>query len=135
METRDRISGRKTFISRDCKSELVILQVAMDDAEILDPDTGWKICPLCKRPIPPELESKHHLIPKLRGGKNGPIAILHTICHGKIHSVFTETELARNYATVELLLEHEEIQKFVKWVRKRPPEYRSSIRGNHRRKR
>ncbi len=99
-----------------------------------DPATGWKICLLCDRPIPPDCESKHHLVPKLKGGKHGPIAILHEICHGKIHSVFTEAELARSYCSVELLLEHEEIEKFVKWVRKRPPEYRSSNRGNHRRK-
>ncbi|MGY8640337.1 MAG: HNH endonuclease, partial [Verrucomicrobiales bacterium] len=85
-------------------------------------------------PIPPAKESKHHLIPKLKGGKHGPVAIVHEICHGKIHSVFTEAELAKNFATIELMLEHEEIQKFVKWVKKRPPEYKSSNRGNHRRK-
>ncbi|NNE94363.1 MAG: HNH endonuclease [Verrucomicrobiales bacterium] len=87
------------------------------------------MCPLCGRPIPPRLESKHHLIPKLKGGKNGPISVLHTICHGKIHSVFTEAELARQYSTIEALLEHEEIKRFVSWVKKRPPEFRSSNRG------
>ncbi|MDC0321887.1 hypothetical protein OAL55_00855 [Verrucomicrobiales bacterium] len=100
----------------------------------IDPETGWKLCPLCRRTIPPAKESKHHLIPKLKGGKHGPVAIVHEICHGKIHSVFTEAELAKNFATIELMLEHEEIQKFVKWVKKRPPEYKSSNRGNHRRK-
>ena len=63
----------------------------------------WKVCPLCDRPIPPELESRHHLIPKLRGGKHGPIAVLHTICHSKIHSLFSETELARVYNTMGYL--------------------------------
>lgn len=85
----------------------------------------WKICPLCERPIPPDLESKHHLIPRLKGGKHGPIAVLHVICHSKIHSLFTEAELARNYNTVQALQQHEEIEKFVKWVKKRPPEFRS----------
>lgn len=87
-----------------------------------------RVCPLCQREIPPRLESRHHLIPKLRGGKNGPIVVLHRICHSKIHSLFSETELARRYATIEQLLEHEEIQRFVRWVRKRPPDYHSGNR-------
>ena len=89
----------------------------------------WKICPLCERPIPPHLESRHHLIPKLKGGKHGPIAVIHTICHSKIHSVFTEAELARSYSTMEALREHEEMQKFIRWVSKRPPEFRSKNRS------
>tara|TARA_R110002096_G_scaffold179153_1_gene356098 strand:+ start:7995 stop:8288 length:294 start_codon:yes stop_codon:yes gene_type:complete len=87
-----------------------------------------KTCPLCGREIPAHLESRHHLTPKLKGGKHGPIAILHTICHGKIHSVLTESELAKNYSTIEALLEHEEIQKFVAWVKKRPIDFRDSNR-------
>lgn len=95
----------------------------------------WRVCPLCGREIPPDLESRHHLIPRLKGGKHGPIAILHEICHGKIHSVFTEAELAREYETIERLLAHPEIARFVRWVARRPPEYRSSNRGNQRRRR
>ena len=31
------------------------------------------ICPLCERPIPPDVaQSRHHLVPRLRGGKGGP---------------------------------------------------------------
>ncbi len=89
----------------------------------------WKICTLCDRPIPPPLESRHHLIPKLRGGKHGPIAVLHTICHSKIHSLFSETELARVYPTIEALRGNEEIQKFVRWLSKRPPDFRSKNRS------
>ena len=75
-----------------------------------------------------DLESRHHLTPKLKGGKNGPIAVLHAICHGKIHSLFSESELAKQYHTIELLLGHEEIQRFVSWVKKRPIGYRDSNR-------
>jgi len=87
-----------------------------------------KVCPLCQREIPPHLESRHHLTPKLKGGKNGPIAILHTICHSKIHSLFTEIELARNYDTIEKLQQHKAIAEFVTWIRKRPIDYRSGNR-------
>ena len=62
------------------------------------------ICPLCDRPIPPHArQSLHHLIPKLRGGKGGPTVLLHQVCHSEIHATLTETELARNYATIEAL--------------------------------
>ena len=36
------------------------------------------VCPLCLRPLPPDVpQSDHHLIPKLRGGKGGPVVRLH----------------------------------------------------------
>ena len=57
--------------------------------------------------------------------------MLHKVCHAKIHSVFTESELARVYNTIEKLLEHPDIQKFVEWVKKKPPEfYESSKEAN-----
>jgi hypothetical protein len=89
-------------------------------------------CPLCQREIPPHLESRHHLTPKLRGGKHGPVVILHKICHGKIHSLFSETQLARHYSTIDQLLQNEEMQKFVRWIAKRPIDYTSSNRRPHR---
>ena len=50
---------------------------------------------------------------------------MHIICHSKVHSLFTEAELAKSYSTIEALLAHEEIEKFVRWVKKRPPEFKS----------
>jgi hypothetical protein len=44
------------------------------------PDTQ-PICPLCGRPIPSGArQSLHHLVPKLKGGKGGPVVRLHKIC-------------------------------------------------------
>lgn len=85
-----------------------------------------KVCPLCDREIPPELESKHHLVPKLKGGKTVEenLVILHRPCHDKVHAVFTEAELARHYATVDDLLGHPEVAKFATWIAKRPIEFR-----------
>ena len=74
------------------------------------------------------MESRHHLIPKLKGGARGPIAVLHPICHSKIHTTLSEVELARSYNTVEALKEHPEIKKFVNWVKKRPPGLRARNR-------
>lgn len=49
--------------------------------------------------------------------------MMHRICHDKIHAVFTEMELKRFYNTIESLQANEEIEKFIRWVRKREPEY------------
>jgi hypothetical protein len=83
-------------------------------------------CPLCGRVLGDKHVSEHHLIPQLKKGKD--TVRLHDICHGKIHSLFGEGELARHYNTIERLLENEDIQKFVKWVRKKPSDYVDSSR-------
>lgn len=84
-------------------------------------------CPLCGRDlIEGPTVNEHHLLPKSLKGKD--TITLHKICHSKIHSVFTERELFNYYHTIERLLENEEIQKFVKWVAKKEPEYRGKNR-------
>jgi hypothetical protein len=93
-------------------------------------------CPLCDRElIDGSSIDEHHLIPKLKGGRKGPTVILHKVCHSKIHSVFKENELARVYNTIDKLLEHPEIQKFVEWVKKKHPEFYESSRQANTRKR
>ena len=78
------------------------------------------ICPLCSRELA-EPSNRHHLIPKSKGGKNTPAILLHKICHDKIHAVFTEKELKKYYNTFERLQQHEEMAKFIKWVRNKEP--------------
>lgn len=94
---------------------------------------NWKTCPLCQRPIPPELESRHHLIPRLKGGSKGPCVTLHSTCHSKIHAELTESQLARDYHTVEALQNHPAIARFIRWIATRPPELR--VRNRSLRKR
>lgn len=78
-------------------------------------------CQLCGRPLGTIRIEDHHLIPKtFKGRVTIPI---HRICHQKIHATFSERELYNYYHTVERLLEHEQIIKFVNWVRKRPIEF------------
>jgi len=78
-------------------------------------------CPLCNRELGTVNISEHHLIPKSKKGKEKfPI---HNICHRKIHSVFSEKELAQTYNTWDALKNHEEIQKFIVWVKKKDPAY------------
>ena len=80
-------------------------------------------CSICSRPLGKENISKHHLIPKSRGGKDSELIEIHNICHQKIHSVFTLKELRDDFNTVEKLVENEEIAKFIKWVSKKAPEF------------
>jgi len=40
-------------------------------------------------------------------------------CHSAIHKFIEEKDLGRNYNTKELLLSHEKVANFVKWIAKR----------------
>jgi len=82
-----------------------------------------ELCVICKRKLGNVNISKHHLIPKSRGGKKSELIIIHNICHQKIHATFTEKELKRTYNTVEKLIVHESIAKFIKWVVKKDPAF------------
>jgi 5-methylcytosine-specific restriction endonuclease McrA len=90
-------------------------------------------CPICNREmIEGTSIDLHHLIPRTFGGK---ITVkMHRICHTKIHSLFTERELLNFYNTVGKIVEHEEIQKFIKWVSKKEPEFYDSHRDSKDRK-
>lgn len=81
------------------------------------------LCPLCNRIIPEEQESKHHLIPKSKGGEKEDIVIIHIACHRQIHMVFTNNELDDYYYTVERIKEHSEMEKFINWISKKDPSF------------
>lgn len=93
------------------------------------------ICALCGRIIPEGVpQSRHHLVPRLKGGASGPTVVLHHICHKEIHATLTEAELARHYYTPDLLRAHPRLQKFVAWVRKRPPGFLSKTTAGRRKR-
>jgi len=41
-------------------------------------------------------------------------------CHRQVHRTLTEKELEREYNTVEALLSHPEISRFVRWIERKP---------------
>ena len=65
--------------------------------------------------------NEHHFTPKSEGGREKqPI---HRICHRKIHSLFTEKELADYYNSPSRLMESDAIRAFVKWLENKPLEF------------
>ena len=70
-------------------------------------------CWLCGREMG-DIVEWHHPIPKSRGGKaREPV---HPICHRTIHANFTNSDLEKRYSTVDALLAHDEIGRFVAWI-------------------
>lgn len=79
-------------------------------------------CPLCGRPMRAgSVVDQHHLVPKSKGGR--VTVLMHRICHRKLHTVLSEDELARDYASPERLREHPDIAAFIRWISRRPPEF------------
>lgn len=91
-------------------------------------------CPICDRDMWRGVWiDKHHLIPKCRGGK--ATEYMHIICHRKIHSIWTEKELEKEFNSPEKIREHEEIQRFIKWVKKKEPDFYDRNEVNKRKRR
>ena len=91
------------------------------------------ICEICNRPLGDIRISEHHLIPKSQKGSD--VIPLHDICHAKIHHTFTNKELLNYYHTADRIREHEEMQKFIKWVRRKDPGFYDKNRDTAERKR
>ena len=84
-------------------------------------------CPLCGRPmVRGSSVNDHHLVPRSKGGRAR--WTIHKVCHGKIHAVFTEAELAKRYSTFASLRGHPEIAAFIRWVRRKEPTFMSRNR-------
>ena len=88
------------------------------------------LCPLCGRSIPQSQKDLHHLIPKSHGGRQ--TIALHRICHQQIHALFTETELARQYNTIDKLKLQNELMAFIKWVQLKPVDFYERTRKSRR---
>lgn len=81
-----------------------------------------EFCELCGRLLAPPV-TRHHLVPISEGGRGTTQVPLHKICHDKIHRVFTEKELKREFNTIEKIQSAKAIREFVEWVREKDPAY------------
>jgi hypothetical protein len=86
-------------------------------------------CELCGREV--RKLTRHHLVPRTRhkNKKNkrdfDRQEIHRTVglcspCHRHVHIVLDNKQLEREYNTVEALKAHPDVEKFVRWVRRKP---------------
>lgn len=103
---------------------------------------GEHECELCGRTV--EEVTKHHLIPRTRHAnkKNKRefdrtevrtrLALLCRPCHKQVHAVLTEKQLERDYNTLDALKAHEEIAKFIDWIKDKPAGTQVAVHSNRR---
>ncbi|MDO7877499.1 HNH endonuclease [Hymenobacter sp. ASUV-10] len=73
--------------------------------------------------------SRHHLVPREEGGRYGPVVDLCQPCHSSVHRFLSNQALARHYNTVEALRQAEELQTYLKWIRRQRVERISNRRA------
>lgn len=74
-----------------------------------------KICELCERTV--EILTRHHLIPKSKGGKHRKIILVCLSCKDTIH-IIPNKDLAKYYNTLETLKTAPELITYMKWIKK-----------------
>lgn len=84
-------------------------------------------CGLCERAV--QHTSRHHLVPREEGGRHGEVVDLCQPCHSSVHCFLTNKELAEKHPTVEALRAAEELQHYLRWIRKNKVEKIRNRRG------
>lgn len=82
-------------------------------------------CGLCERRFERRQLTRHHCLPKSRGGTVEDVELLCGMCHGMVHATFTNRTLAAAYPTLAQLRGAPELAAFLKWVRQQPPSRRT----------
>jgi hypothetical protein len=82
-------------------------------------------CGLCDRPFTRAGLTRHHCLPREKGGTQEHIELICSQCHGMVHATFTNETLAAIYPRLSRLREAPELEGFLRWVRKQPPSRRT----------
>lgn len=82
-------------------------------------------CGLCGRAFPPRALTKHHCLPRQKGGGVDHVEMICSQCHGMVHATYTNETLAKIYPTIDLLRRAPELASYIKWVRKQPASRRT----------
>ncbi len=77
-------------------------------------------CALCGRSFAPAALTRHHCLPREKGGTRDHIEMICSQCHGMVHATYTNATLATLYPTIEQLRKAPELGPYLKWVRKQP---------------
>jgi hypothetical protein len=82
-------------------------------------------CGLCGRAFERKHLTKHHCLPRAKGGNQEHVELLCSQCHGMVHATFTNATLAAVYPTLPQLRQASELAGYIKWVRKQPASRRT----------
>ncbi|MFN4258236.1 MAG: HNH endonuclease [Gemmataceae bacterium] len=80
-----------------------------------------QLCSLCGRVFVPGQLTRHHCLPREKGGGRDDIEMLCGQCHGMVHATYTNATLAALYPTIAQLRQAPELASYLRWVRKQPP--------------
>ncbi len=89
-------------------------------------------CALCGRPFPPDELTKHHCLPREKGGTQDHVELLCRQCHGMVHATYTNETLAALYPAIDQLRKAPELAKYLRWARKQPSSRRKRNRPRRR---
>jgi hypothetical protein len=90
-------------------------------------------CGLCGRPFDAKRLTKHHCLPRQKGGGPDHVELLCPQCHSMVHATYTNETLAALYPTLAQLRKAPELSNYIRWVRKQPPSRRARNRPRRRR--
>ncbi len=82
-------------------------------------------CALCGRLFARTQLTKHHCLPRERGGTEEDVELLCRQCHGMVHATYTNRTLAATYPAISELRQAPELAPYLRWVRKQPPSRRT----------
>ncbi len=82
-------------------------------------------CGLCGRGFGRAQLTKHHCLPREKGGTSEDVELLCPQCHGMVHATYTNQTLASHYPTLTQLRRAPELAGFIRWVRKQPASRRT----------
>lgn len=128
------------FIEFGKKVEVEMEDIVLDEdrADKEDEDDSTGLCEMCERPMN---LTAHHLIPRTTHSvyrkKGYTKEFLNTCimicrkCHSKIHSVEDERTLAREYSTLEKIMAHPEIIRWVAFARKQKARIRPTKKSKY----
>jgi 5-methylcytosine-specific restriction enzyme A len=97
----------------------------MNEAEVVP-------CVLCGRAFPRRQLTRHHCLPRQKGGTSEDVELICSQCHGMVHATYTNETLAALYPTIAQLRRAPELSGYLRWVRKQPSSRR---KRNHPRRR
>lgn len=83
-------------------------------------------CQLCGRGFNPDRLTRHHCLPRQKGGDVDDVELLCSQCHGMVHATYTNATLAALYPTIDRLRAAPELAGYLRWVRKQPPTRKKS---------